>query len=59
MYNWNGMKKINYKEAMEQFNSNKEVFLLYEDNTESAVETDINDIHEHHRNNGEFGIEVK
>lgn len=38
MYTWSGMKKITYLEAIERFNDDKEVYLLYSDNTEGVTE---------------------
>ncbi len=57
-YKWKGMQKVNYKEALKLFdNGKKEVFLLYDDDTESAVEYDVNRIHEHYLHGGKFGYE--
>lgn len=56
-YLWLGMGEISYKLALELFNM-QEIYLLYEDNTESLAES-IDDIKEHHENGGEFGIELK
>ena len=55
MYKWKGLKKIDYRNALELF-SNKAVYLLYEDNTESQA-NNIDEIKEHYNNGGEFGIE--
>jgi hypothetical protein len=37
-YTWEGMKKISPAEALERFENGDEVFILYEDDTEGAVE---------------------
>jgi hypothetical protein len=37
-YTWEGMSKITKSEALERFQSGKEVFILYEDDTEAVVE---------------------
>lgn len=55
-YLWLGMGEISYKLALELFNM-QEIYLLYEDNTESLAES-IDDIKEHHENGGKLGIEL-
>ena len=55
MYKWNGMIKISYAEALQEYN-NKEVYLLYEDDTE-ALALSLEDIKDHNTHNGEFGYE--
>lgn len=59
-YSWPGMKKIEYDKALELFlkgtKDSDNVYLLYEDNTESLAE-DITQIKNHYLNGGEFGIE--
>lgn len=56
MYKWNGMIKISYAEALQEYNNNKEVYLLYEDNTE-ALALSLEEIKNHNTHNGEFGYE--
>lgn len=55
MYKWNGMKKISYTEALQEYN-NKEVYLLYEDDTE-ALALSLEEIKNHNTHNGEYGYE--
>jgi hypothetical protein len=59
-YIWPGMKKISYEEAIKCF-EDELVYLLYDDDTEAAVDGDkeeaIRRIDEHHKYGGEFGIE--
>ena len=56
-YTWNGMQKISYEVAVELWKvSPREIYLLYSDNTESAVES-LSDIEIHHGHGGEFGFE--
>jgi DNA polymerase III delta subunit len=55
MYTWKGMKKISYREAVEN-KKNKQLYLLYGDDTESAVES-MDDIERHAKYDGEFGYE--
>ena len=50
-YTWKGMIKIGRVEAIGRFNSDRGVYLLYDDNTEALVEK-LEDIKEHE---GEFG----
>ena len=52
-YNWDGMTKLAYTEAIYRHINNKEVYLLYADNSESLVES-VQDIKDH---DGEFGFE--
>ena len=56
-YLWLGMEEISYELAVKLFNM-QEVYLLYEDNTESLAEN-IDDIENHYKNGGKFGIELK
>lgn len=56
MYKWKGMTIISYMNAIERFKQNEEVFLLYDDDSEGLVEQ-IEQIHEHKKYGGEFGIE--
>lgn len=58
MYSWEGMRKISYEEALEVFRAGKEeLYLLYDDDTESLVHEDEEQrIHDHHGYAGEFGV---
>ena len=51
MYTWKGMIKITREQALDRRKENKEVYLLYDDNTEACVES-TEDIIKHQ---GEFG----
>ena len=51
------MEEVSYKEALELFEE-KEVYLLYEDNTEAQAE-EQKDIIKHYNNGGRFGIEKR
>jgi len=53
-YTWNGMSVISYKGAIEQFDHNREVYLLFNDNSECLAH-DISDIERHFVYGGEFG----
>lgn len=55
-YTWEGITKINYEQAIELFNANKEVYLLYDDDTEGLAH-ELADIKRHIVNSGEFGYE--
>ena len=52
-YNWDGMVVIDKEEAIERYMDDKEVYLLYDDDTEAAAEMFV-DILEH---DGDFGYE--
>lgn len=56
-YKWLGMKEISYEMALNLIDK-QEVYLLYEDNTESLAEN-LDDIKCHYENGGLFGIELK
>lgn len=51
-----GMTYVPYDEALEMFNDQREVYRLYDDGTEGLVQ-DIESIHQHNENGGEFGRE--
>lgn len=53
-YTWNGMKKITKSEALERWDSDRSVFLLYDDDTEGAA-SDRESIELHQ---DEFGYEL-
>lgn len=55
-YKWLGMEEIPYELALKLVNE-IEVYLLYEDDTESLAEN-TDDIKRHFENGGEFGIEL-
>ena len=55
-YSYKGMKKVTYEEAIDRFNKNLNVYLLFDDNTESLAES-IDVILDHKKNSGEFGCE--
>lgn len=55
-YSYEGMKKVTYEEAISRFNENLNIYLLFDDNTESLVES-IDEILDHEKNSGEFGYE--
>ena len=56
MYKWNGMIKISYAEALQKYNNNEEVYLLYEDDTE-ALALSLKKKKNHSIHNGELGYE--
>ena len=56
-YKWLGMKGIDYDTALNTFKCNVAVYMLYEDNTESQADS-IEEIEEHYKNGGKFGIEL-
>lgn len=52
------MQEITYEVAVNIFlNENKEVYLMYDDGTESLVENQL-ELFNHHQDGGKFGIEV-
>lgn len=53
MYMWNGMTKISKKEAIKRFHEQKNVFLLYPDDTEAEA----NKLEELLVHDEEFGYE--
>lgn len=53
MYNWGGMTKISKEDAIKRWKENKCTYLLYDDNTESMVDS-LKDIEDHEV---EFGYE--
>ena len=56
-YEWEGMQKIGYKEALDRFvEEDKTVFLLYDDGTEAEAEN-VEEIVKHYGYCGEFGYE--
>lgn len=55
-YQGDGMEKISYEEALSRFRSNREVFLLYSDNTEAVAENE-EEIQKHHLSGDRFGYE--
>ena len=56
-YDWTGMQKITYEEAVDRWNKNHEVYLIYDDETEAVAES-LEDIKKHHEKySGEFGYE--
>lgn len=55
-YNYNGMKEISLENSLKWFKE-KTIYKLYEDDTESACES-LEDLVEHFKNGGKFGIEV-
>jgi hypothetical protein len=56
MYNWNGMTKIPYEEAIARLSNNLHVYLLFDDGTESLADSE-KDVHKHISFHGEFGYE--
>ena len=57
MYNWDGMKKIDFEDAKELFKKGEVVYRLFDDNSEAIIFNE-NFLEEHYNNGGEFGIEV-
>ena len=57
MYNWDGMKKINFETAKMLFNKGDVVYRLFDDNSEAII-FDERLLNEHYKNGGEFGIEA-
>jgi len=57
MYNWDGMKKIDFENAKELFKKGEVVYRLFDDNSEAIIFNE-NFLEEHYNNGGEFGIEV-
>lgn len=55
-YTWEGMTKISYEEAIEMHEEGREVYKLYDDDTEGLAEN-LAEIHAHNEYGGEFGIE--
>lgn len=55
-YKWLGMEEVPYEVAL-NIADETGVYLLYEDNTESLAEN-IDDIKEHYKYGGKFGIEI-
>lgn len=53
-YEW--MKKVTYQEAVDLFNRDKEVYLLFDSGSEALV-YNLDEINEHERFKGEYGIE--
>jgi len=54
-YTWTGMKPISYRQALR---SDREVYLLYPDNTEGAWDSNNKqDLKAHYENGGFFGVE--
>lgn len=56
-YTYERMLKISAKEALSRFLRGEEVYLLYDDNTEGAVEI-AEEIARHEADGGEFGTEI-
>ncbi|MFD1363147.1 hypothetical protein [Lentibacillus salinarum] len=56
-YIWNGMIKITKKEAIRRFTNDKEVYRLYDDETESLVE-DVEEFENEAFGDFDFGYEV-
>ena len=61
-YTWEHMTIISYEDALNRYNNNKHIYLLYEDDTEAMVENvegcdDVQRIKEHARDLGMFGYE--
>lgn len=54
-YSWPGMKKVTRRHAIKLYNAGQPVYLLYEDNTESLVTSEL----EIEVFDGEFGVERK
>ena len=52
-----GITKIDYAGAIQRYNSNQEVYLLYDDGTESLAESP-DDLFAHANRGGEFGFEA-
>lgn len=55
-YSWEGMKKISVEEAKRRYREGEEVFILYDDDTEGAIE-DENVFNENWIDQVEFGVE--
>lgn len=55
-YKWLGMKEVSKDFAIIYFKDNA-IYMLYEDNTESQVDS-VEEIEEHYKNGGKFGIEL-
>lgn len=56
-YQWDGMQKITYEEAVKLYTENLDgVYLLYDDDTEGAAES-LDEIENHNSYGGEFGYE--
>ena len=55
-YDWDGMIKIEFKEALKMFFDGQEVFLLYADGTEGLAMY-FADMTQHNLAGGEFGYE--
>lgn len=55
-YSWEGMKKISEEEAKRRYREDEEVFILYDDDTEGAIE-DENVFNENWIDQVEFGVE--
>ena len=55
-YSWEGMKKISVEEANRRYREGEEVFILYDDDTEGAIE-DENVFNENWIDQVEFGVE--
>ena len=55
-YRWGGMQPLTKSEAQKMWKENREVFLLYPDDTEAAVWSEL-DFDEHEERGGMFGIE--
>jgi hypothetical protein len=56
MYNWKGINKIPYEEAIARLSNNLHVYLLFDDDTESMADSE-EDINKHNSFYGEFGYE--
>ena len=55
-YTYQGMTKISFKQALELFRNDEEVFVLYDDNSEALVKRE-DDLYKHNEHGGEFGVE--
>lgn len=55
-YKWLGMKEVSKDFAIIYFKDNA-IYMLYENNTESQADS-VEEIEEHYKNGGKFGIEL-
>lgn len=55
LYSWEGMHEISKAEAIEAYKNDKDVYLLYDDDTEALIENSS----EFEMPEVEFGIEIK
>ena len=56
-YSAAGISKTDYAGAIQRYNTNQEVYLLYDDGTESLAES-LDDLFAHANRGGEFGFEA-